>query len=266
MITESDAVVQRNAVRVDGSGHPVVFVHGYGCDQTVWDAMAGPAATRHRLIRYDITGMGRSDYGAYDQGRHGELEAHADDLIEVMAATCDGPAVLVGHSVGATIAVLAAAKAPGQVSHLVLIGPNPCYIDDPPYRGGFSADDIEALLDTMKKNYQGWANHLATAVAGDDHRTQGTLEARFCRNDPAISRHFAEVTFLADNREDLSRVSVPTLVIQSRRDAIAPMEVGEYVRDQVPDAQMRVIDCTGHAPHMSHPSETWEAIEWFLGR
>ncbi|MBW3560743.1 MAG: alpha/beta hydrolase, partial [Proteobacteria bacterium] len=161
---------------------------------------------------------------------------------------------------------LAAIKRPDLFSALVMVGPSPSYLDRPPYRGGFSETDIKGLLQTLDENYVGWAGHLASMVAGqqesDDVEQQ--LNNRFCRNDPEISRHFARVTFLADNRADLPKVRTPTLVIQSARDAIADPEVGEYVHAHIPDSRLVHIDSTGHAPHMTHPDQVAAAIRRFL--
>ena len=79
-----------------------------------------------------------------------------------------------------------------------------------------------------------------------------------------IARRFAEATFFADNREDLPRVSVPTLILQCSDDLIAPDEVGEYLHREIPGSTLRRLQATGHCPHMSHPEETIEAIREYL--
>jgi sigma-B regulation protein RsbQ len=92
------------------------------------------------------------------------------------------------------------------------------------------------------------------------------LTESFCRTDPEIARQFARVTFLADNRRDLDQVRVPTLVLQCSNDIIAPLAVGEYVRDRIPDATMILLEATGHCPNLSAPDETAAAIDHFLRR
>ena len=73
------------------------------------------------------------------------------------------------------------------------------------------------------------------------------------------------MTFRADNRADLARVTTPSLIIQCTNDAVAPMEVGAYVHGQLAGSTLRVIDAIGHCPHVSHPTETIEAIRAYLG-
>jgi sigma-B regulation protein RsbQ len=90
------------------------------------------------------------------------------------------------------------------------------------------------------------------------------LTNSFCRTDPAIARQFARVTFLSDNRSDLRTVEVPTLVLQCREDVIAPLEVGTFVAAEMPNAELVLLDATGHCPNLSAPDETIAAIEAFL--
>jgi sigma-B regulation protein RsbQ len=90
------------------------------------------------------------------------------------------------------------------------------------------------------------------------------LTASFCRTDPDIARRFARATFLADNRADLARVVTPTLVLQCSSDVIAPVSVGEYVRDAMPNTSFVLLEATGHCPNLSAPDETGAAIDAFV--
>ncbi|WP_293781176.1 alpha/beta fold hydrolase [uncultured Aeromicrobium sp.] len=90
------------------------------------------------------------------------------------------------------------------------------------------------------------------------------LTESFCRTDPDIARAFARVTFLSDNRADLALVRTPTLVLQCSNDVIAPVEVGRYVADQIPDSTFVQLDATGHCPNLSAPEETTAAIAAFV--
>jgi sigma-B regulation protein RsbQ len=90
------------------------------------------------------------------------------------------------------------------------------------------------------------------------------LTASFCRTDPEVQKRFARATFLSDNRSDLARVRVPTLVLQCSDDVIAPDSVGEYVRRQIPSGRFVKLRATGHCPNLSAPEETVEGIARFL--
>ena len=165
------------------------------------------------------------------------------------------------------IGALASIERPELFEKLILVVPSPCYINDPPdYVGGFERADIEGLLDMMDKNYLGWASFLAPVVMKNDDQPElgEELEASFCSTDPKIARRFAEATFYSDNRADLPKVKTPALIIQTTDDAIAPLSVGEFMRDKMPDSVLRQLDASGHCPHMSHPQETTRVIKDYL--
>jgi sigma-B regulation protein RsbQ len=175
--------------------------------------------------------------------------------------------VFVGHSVSAMIGVLAANRDPERFAHLIMIGPSPRYLNEAPaYWGGFDRSDIEGLLETMDRNYIGWANHLAPAIMANADRPElgEELTDSFCSTDPVIARRFAEATFLADNRADLAALRVPTLILQCTEDIIAPREVGEFVHREVGGSTLRLMRATGHCPQMSAPEETIALMREYL--
>jgi sigma-B regulation protein RsbQ len=266
-------VVAKHNVRVSGrpGGQPLLFAHGYGCDQNMWRLVAPHFEDRYRVVLFDHVGAGGSDLSAYDPVRYSSLKAYADDTLAICHQLDLHDVVLVGHSVSSMIGVLAAVTEPHLFEALVLVGPSPRYIDDPgsgtePYVGGFSEQDIAELLESLESNYLGWSTAMAPVIMGNADRPElgQELTASFCRTDPEIARQFARVTFLADNRADLARVSQPTLVLQCTDDAIAPVEVGQYVARTVPDGRLTMLEATGHCPHLSAPQATVAAMDEFL--
>ena len=260
-------VLARNNVRLLGvpGGPPMVLAHGFGCDQEMWRHVWPAFEADHRVVLLDHVGAGRSDLRAWDPERYTDLQAYADDLVEVCRALDLSDAVLVGHSVGATIALLAAVSAPELVSRLVLVAPSPRYVDDEGYTGGTSPEAVEGLLEALDANYLGWAQTMAPLIAGAEHPRAGAeLTESFCRTDPRIARQFARTTFLADNRADLARVRTPALVLQVAEDPLAPVAVGEYLRDHLAAGELVVLDTSGHCPNLSAPGETVRAIRAWL--
>ena len=262
------SVLERNNVNVDGPADApaLVFAHGYGCDQAMWRYVAPRFTDRYRVVLFDLVGAGRSDLGAYSVERYGSLAAYAEDVLEILRALDLRGATFVGHSVSAMIGVLAAIAEPDRIGRLVLVGPSPRYIDEDGYRGGFSASEIDDLLEAVDSNYLGWSTVMAPVIMGHPDRPElgEELKNSFCRTDPAIARHFASVAFTSDNRADLGKVAVPTLVLQCAHDVIAPLEVGAYVHASIPGSTLRVLAATGHCPNLSAPDETSAAIEAFL--
>ena len=146
-----------------------------------------------------------------------------------------------------------------------MLTPSPCYIDDGDYHGGFSRADIDELLESLGQNYLGWSRAMAPVIMGTPDRPDlaDELADTFCRTDPECARVFARTTFLSDNRADLPRIPLPTLVIECSQDAIAPREVGAYVHAHVHGSQLVTLDATGHCPHVSAPDATASAIADF---
>jgi len=261
------SVIARNNVRVTGrGGRPMVFAHGYGCDQNMWRHVAPAFEADHGVVLFDHVGAGGSDLSAFDPARYGSLDGYAADLLEICRELELRDVVLVGHSVSAMIGVLAAAREPERFAKLVLVGPSPRYVDDGDYVGGFSREDIEGLLEFLDENHLGWSEAMAPRIMGNPDRPElaAELTNSFCRTDPEIAKHFARVTFLSDNRDDLARVRTPCLVLQCSDDVIAPVCVGEYVHRRLADSRLVVMKATGHCPNLSAPAETIAAIRDFL--
>jgi sigma-B regulation protein RsbQ len=260
-------VVQRNNVKVSGRGtRPMLFAHGFGCGQNMWRLVTPGFEADYRIVLFDHVGAGHSDLRAYDRARYGRLQGYAEDVLEICAALDLSDVVFVGHSVSAMIGVLAAVMEPDRFARLVLVGPSPRYVNDGDYVGGFSREDIDGLLDVLDSNHLGWSRSMAPAIMGNPDRPElaEELTNSFCRTDPEIARHFARVTFLSDNRLDLPKLAVPSLILQCAEDAIAPAAVGEYVHRQLADSRLVYLDARGHCPNLSAPEETVTAMRAFL--
>ena len=261
------SVIVRNNVHVIGRAGPsMVFAHGFGCDQNMWRHVAPEFSKDFRVVLFDHVGAGKSDLSAWSPERYQNLQGYADDVVEILRELDLGKAIFVGHSVSAMIGVLAVRAAPDLFSHLVLVGPSPRYIDDGDYVGGFSEEEIKELLEFLDSNHMGWAESMAPMIMANPDKPDLSAELTnsFCRTDPAIARHFARTTFMADNRADLKHVAVPTLILQCREDIIAPQSVGAYVHAAMPMSQLVTLDATGHCPNLSAPEQTSRAIRKFL--
>ena len=210
-------MAERNNVVVSGRGtQPMIFAHGYGCDQTMWRFVTAAFADDYKLVLFDHVGHGRSDVSAFRPERYAALDGYADDVIAICDELGLRDAVFVGHSVSAMIGLLAAIRRPELFERLVMVGPSPCYIDDGDYAGGFRREDIQGLLDVLDSNHLGWSRTMAPVIMGNADRPELAQELAnsFCRTDPEVAKHFARVTFLSDNRADLPKLTTKTLVLQ----------------------------------------------------
>jgi len=261
------SVLKRNNVTVQGKGAtPILFAHGFGCDQNMWRLVAPAFLDDYKIILFDHVGAGNSELSAYSPDKYSTLEGYAADILEIVYALELKDIVFVGHSVAAMMGILVARQAPDLFSKLVLVGPSPCYINDGDYIGGFEKDQIEELLESLETNHLGWSMTMAPVIMGNaDRKALGEeLANSFCRTDPAIARQFARTTFLSDTRDIIASVEIPTLILQCSQDVIAPQSVGEYLHERIPQSQLAIMKATGHCPNLSAPEETIAAIRAFL--
>ncbi|MCK1339809.1 alpha/beta hydrolase [Bradyrhizobium sp. 38] len=260
-------VQARNNVHVTGRGsRGMIFAHGFGCDQNMWRFVAPEFEDDFKVVLFDHVGAGGSDLSAYDKSKYSSLHGYADDLVEIGRDLNLEDAVFVGHSVSAMIGLLASLKAPGLFGRMVLVGPSPRYIDDGEYVGGFTEKQIAELLEFLEDNHMGWSAAMAPSIMGNPDRPElgEELTNSFCRTDPEIAKAFARVTFTSDNRNDLSKVTIPTLILQCSEDIIASETVGKFVRSQIPGSEIVFLEATGHCPNLSAPAEVVSAIRAYV--
>ncbi|PID22289.1 alpha/beta hydrolase [Sporosarcina sp. P3] len=257
----------RNAVHITGSGEQtIVFAHGFGCDQTVWNHVIPAFEKQYRIVTFDYVGSGHSDKRAYSAERYESLPGYAQDVIEVCDALELKDIIYVGHSVSGMIGVLASIQRPDLMEKLIMIGPSPHYLNEPDYRGGFEREDIDELLDMMEMNYKEFTKYLAPIAMKNEDRPHlsDEFESMLCANDPGIARRFAKATFMSDVREELSKVTTKTLILQPTEDSIVPIEVGYYIEEHMSNSELVIMKAKGHNPHISHPTETIKEITRFI--
>jgi sigma-B regulation protein RsbQ len=261
------SVLKRNNVIIKGVGSEVMmFAHGFGCDQNMWRFVYPAFEDRFKIILFDHVGAGNSDLSAYSFEKYDHLEGYANDIIEIANELNVKDGIFVGHSVSAIMGIIAADKAPDIFKTLILVSPSPSYINQDNYIGGFSKEEINELLDSMNKNHLGWSMSIAPIIMGNPEREELSQELSnsFCKTDPDIAKHFARTTFLTDKRDILKNTKVSVLILQCSNDIIAPVEVGHYMHDQMPESTLVVMDATGHCPNLSAPEETIQSINNFL--
>lgn len=260
-------VMQRNNVRLSGRGpQTLLFVNGLGCDQRIWRYLTSSLIDKYTLVLFDHVGAGLSEPGAYEEEKYGSLQGYADDLLDICRHLQLSQVVLIGHSVGAMIGALAAVVEPQWFRQLVLLAPSPCFLNEPGYHGGFERAEVDALLSFMETDYVGWAETFGPVIMGapDNHALSHDLIESFCQNNPVFVSQFARVTLLSDTRAVMARLHRPTLLVQCRHDALAPLEVGRYLQAVIPEATLVTLPIAGHCPHVTAPAATCEALRNFI--
>lgn len=260
-------ISKRNNVTIIGEGQQtIVFAHGFGCDQKMWQYITPFFEKDYRLILFDYVGSGESAYEQYNEQKYKTLHGYKQDLLDVLASEHLQDCIYIGHSVSSMIGVLAANEQPALFKQIIMIGPSPKYLNEGDYIGGFTAQDIDELLTMMEMNFTGWASFMAPFALGVEQEAPVTQELHqtFMGNNPVIARQFAEATFYSDHRHDLLTCTIPTFVLQCEEDSIVPIHVGRYIQEQMPNCLLQVIAIKGHYPHIVEPKLTSEYILNYL--
>ncbi|MNM92679.1 Sigma factor SigB regulation protein RsbQ [compost metagenome] len=212
-------------------------------------------------------GSGHSDISAYSAEKYSTLHGYVRDVLDVIEFLELTKVIFIGHSVSSMIGMLASIERPEYFDKLIMIGPSPRYLNEgDDYFGGFDKSDVTELLDMMEMNFVGWASFMAPVAMNNPEQPLLTqeLEQSFNSIDPVVAREFAEATFLSDHRDDLSKSTVPTLIMQCSDDSIVPIAVGEYLHQHLKNSTFRLMEAKGHYPHISHPNETIHLINEYL--
>lgn len=261
------AVLRRNNVHVVGAGQSTLLLcNGFGCSQHIWHYLLPALMTSHRVVLFDQVGTGESDLTAYDPVRYATMAGYVEDVVEICQVLDLREVVVIGHSAGAMVALLAASQAPQYFAKVILLAGSPCYVNEPGYYGGFERADVLEVLAGMDTDFGQWADMFARLLLGSDHANSlgEELTASFCQAEPVIARQFARLAFLGDSRAELPRLRLPTLLLQCSEDIAVPAEVGDYLLTHLSDAQLIILKATGHCPHLSAPLETLAAMQAFL--
>lgn len=261
--------LQKNAVTVTGNLNAVetlVFIHGFGTDQSAWQQITATYSEHYRLVLMDNVGAGKSIPEAFVQSQYLNLNAYAADVLDVCSALALDHVILVGHSVGGMIAALAAIKQPDLIAKLILIGASPCYLNQADYFGGFTQQDLNELYSAITQDFSNWLNHFARlAMANADKPSMAQKLAESIQTIPQeqILTTLCAI-FQSDYRDEIKKLDKPTLLIHTEDDVFVPLVVAEYLHGAIPDSQISIISAQGHFPHISAAKEVIKAITAFL--
>lgn len=264
---QKENIQLRNNVQVIGNGEQtILFAHGFGCDQQVWHRIVPALEEEYRIILFDYVGSGYSDKTAYQQDRYASTAGYVKDVLEICEAFELKDIIFVGHSISGVIGMLAAIERPEIFKKLCMIGSSPRYINEPGYMGGFDEADIDDLIEMMERNYKEWAQYLAPIASKNTDRPALTeeFEGYLMANDRQIVKHFCEMTFKIDVREQLGKIETPSLLLQAQDDTIVPYEISEYMHEKMKNSELVLMNATGHNPHLSAPEEVIRFLKVFI--
>lgn len=244
----------------------LIFVHGFGNDQTVWHKIIPAFNNKYRIVLIDNVGASKANRVYFSKSRYRKLDKYADDLLDICDSLKMREAVIIGHSAGAMISILSAIRAPECFSKIITIGASPRYLNDVDYYGGFTISDIRDTYDAIQNNQTEWAASFSKIAMQNQHKPK--LAEEFAKKLSEIPIDLAITVlhsiFQTDYREEVSKLELPTLIIQSKNDVFVPAQVAEFLHQKIINSKLVTIDASGHLPHVSAPDSLVSAILDFL--
>jgi len=255
-------LARRHRASLIGTGDKlVVFSHGLGTDQSVWNGVLSHLADDYRALVFDLPGAGPLLPADFDPDDYHALTVFADDVLALLDEVGVTQCQFVGHSVSGMIAALAAVEAPDLFAQLILLNASPRYLNAPGYVGGFDAADIDGLLRAMATNYQAWVAGFAPAALDEDVGPEVEhFSACLMAMRPDITVRVARTIFNSDYRGLLPALSTPTALIHSRNDIAVPPQVADFMHSHIQRSTLTWIDASGHLPHMTAPAHVAKAL------
>lgn len=257
----------------EGSGRPLLLIHGFGTSTYTWRRVAPELATSHRVIAVDLKGFGQSDkpmderYSVFDQA---ELLAQLIEDRNLRDLT------LVGHSFGGGVALLLALEADqrlkGRISRLVLLN-TLAYPQNMPVffrmlnMPFFSHVGVRMVPPAVQTRVA-----LKIAYHDDSKIDDSEVEVYAGPLKTAAGKHAIIQSARQIVPEDLDAlaeryksIALPTLILWCDHDRIVPLDVGLKLRRAMPNASLKVVQGCGHMPQEEQPSQTLELMQDFLG-
>ncbi len=251
-----------------GAGEPaLVFIHGNGADHTAWHHQIASFSPRRKVVAVDLRGHGRS---SKDPQRRYSQDRFVEDVLAAMRGAAVQRAVLVGWSMGGSVAARLACEHPDLVEAVVLVDHN------------VEAAKAELGLDLGRFASAEIVRGLEEDFAGRGFRTM--VDSWFPEQGPEIDdlkqwlweagMQATSETVLGirrigvreDRRHWLREMAKPTLIMQGGASYLGGRRVGEYLRDLIPGSELQVFDGHGHALFLVEPDAFNQALEAFVDR
>jgi pimeloyl-[acyl-carrier protein] methyl ester esterase len=251
-------------VEIDGSGPPLVLLHGWGLNSSVWDSIVPALARDFMVMRIDLPGHGASPWPP----EFHDIGSLAKALAPALPSRCS----LLGWSLGGMAALDLALTLAGRAERLVLVSTTPRFMRAADWPHGLPAEAVESFAALLETDYEATVREfLGLQAKGDEHARATLRELRqklIAGGQPRLEALRAGLGILrtADLRDRLPRVAVPTLVIAGEYDRMTPPGAARELAANIHGARLELIARAGHAPFLSHAGDFCRAIMAFLGR
>ncbi|RLA30528.1 MAG: alpha/beta hydrolase [Gammaproteobacteria bacterium] len=243
-----------------GEGGPLVFLHGWTSNHREWLPFAEALADQHTCVCWDARGHGGHPNSNVTPN---SVQRMARDLSELLAHLDLGPATLLGHSMGAlTVWEYVREFGCTTINRLVLVDQSPKLLTDNDWRHGIYGNFTDDQSDTFLARLEDDFSEAVLTLIGESNNPRA--RTAYAMDDPGLARvrdylrklepePLIEVwksLTLADYRDVLPAIEVPTLLVHGDTSHFYSVELAEYIRGAIPDARLHVYEGTDHSPHL----------------
>ena len=238
-----------------GAATPILFLHGVGSDKSVWAPQLAHFGTSRRALAFDYPGYGESDAP--------EAGATRDDFAAAILAAMDALGIdrahVCGLSLGGVIAIAMHHSAPDRCRSLILADSFAVHPD-----GQAIFDRSVAASESMTELAA--ARTPAILASGTSEELHQEVREAMAAIDPGAFRIGARAVWLADQRDRVAKIVVPTLVLVGDQDTVTPPELSQELADSIPGAELQILAGAGHLANIERPGDFNAAVESFVER
>jgi len=247
-----------------GSGSPVLFLHGWMMSKEIWHFQL-PLSSTLRIITMDLRGHGRSDSTGFSYG------ACLDDIEVLLDFLAIENVIVVGWSMGSQIAINAAALLKERISGLILVGGTSRFCKSDDYPCGLPPKETRGMAIRLKRDYKVTAGQFFKSMFSEEETASADLlniAAKTACSLPSLHISLTALSELtaADLRHLLQGINLPVLLIHGAEDSICPVGAAEFMADHIPLAAIKIIPSSGHAPFLTAPEIFNAEVSGFVRR
>ncbi|MEJ5202591.1 MAG: alpha/beta fold hydrolase [Anaerolineales bacterium] len=234
-----------------GHGTPVVLIHGFPLDHTIWNPLVPLLEGKARLILPDLRGYGKSPVtrGTYDMG------LLADDIKEMLDGLNIRQAVLVGHSMGGYVSLAFARCYPERLLGLALVA-SQAAADTPERRQG----RLQTAGEVERRGVKSLAKTMPEKLTTHPDLVEPLRQLILQANPAGVAGALKGMADREDMTRRLSEINVPTLIIAGAQDSLIPLEKSREMERLLPRGWLVEIPNAGHMPMMEAPEMVAEAL------
>ena len=244
-------------VEKTGSGPAVVLIHGLGGATTVYEPQVAALAETHTVLRYDLSGHGRSPYAGSPS-----IDGWVQELADLLDAEGIEQTALVAHSMGTLVANTFAARYPDRVTKLALLGavraqPEQAKAATRGRAGTVRGGGMSAVADTIL------GAALSKATHADRPVSVAAVRELLLGQDPEGYAGACEA-LAAAVEPDFAAISAPVLLVTGDEDKVSAVATNEALLSTYPNAQLHVLDGVGHWHSLEDPAAVTSLLAEFL--